>query len=213
MSFEQTAPTPPIPYKPVEELVIKDLETLKVISDPLRLQMLQLLTQHPRTVKDIAARLDMPATKLYYHINLLEKHALITVVDTRIVSGIVEKQYQTTALHFHVHRGLLSPGANSGDENLNRLLATLLDDTRLDIRRSAQAGIVDLSDNNTPTPMALMVRREVARLSPERAAEFHRRVRELMKEFVAEDPDPTLERHEQGYRLVTIWYPTTMQDE
>lgn len=193
---------------PADEFIINDLETLKVVSDPLRLQLLQLLAQQPRTVKELAADLDVPPTKLYYHINLMEKHQLIRVVETRIVSGIVEKQYLRTAFHYRIQRGLLSPGADMGDETLNRLLTTLLDDTRQDIRRAVQSNLIDLDMDHPPNRMALMIQREVARMSPERADEFHRRVMELVRDFQSEDPDPTKHKEGQGYAMVVVWYPT-----
>lgn len=61
------------------------------------------------TVKQIAAKLNIPPTKLYYHFKQLEEHGLIRVVDTRLVSGIVEKLYQARAYSYRVDKGLLSP--------------------------------------------------------------------------------------------------------
>ncbi|MBX6342634.1 MAG: helix-turn-helix transcriptional regulator [Thermomicrobiaceae bacterium] len=77
--------------------VIRDLETLRAVSDPLRLRLFELLRGGPRTVKQLAAALDLPPTRLYYHVGQLEAHGLVRVVDTRVVSGIIEKRYQATA--------------------------------------------------------------------------------------------------------------------
>ena len=71
-----------------EEYLVTDLETIKIISDPLRVQILEhigLTSEVGKliTVKEIAEALDIPPTKLYYHINLLEKHDLIRVAETR----------------------------------------------------------------------------------------------------------------------------------
>ena len=209
MTAEEQGQVQMTDFRPAEEFIIDDLETLKVVSDPLRLQILQYLAQEPRTVKEIAAELGVPPTKLYYHVNLMEKHNLIQVVETRIVSGIVEKQYLRTAFNYRIQRGLLSPGGDSGDETLNRLLSTLLDDTRRDIRRSVQAGLIDLNSDAPPNPLALMLQRETCRMSPEKAAAFHERLLELVEEFREEDPDPTAIHEGQAYALVAIWYPST----
>ena len=88
-------------YPLEEEFIIENVEALKMIADPLRLQIIRNLDE-PRTVKELAERLDKPATKLYYHVNQLEKHQIIRVVDTRIVSGIIEKHYRVTAKSYHV---------------------------------------------------------------------------------------------------------------
>ena len=106
---------------PEEEVVIEDLETLKVLSDPLRMQIIELMGHTPRTVKQIAKQLDMTPNKLYYHIKLLEDHGLIRVVETRLVSGIVEKHYQTTAKEITVADGLLSISKPEGEGEIDAL--------------------------------------------------------------------------------------------
>src|SRR4051794_28260662 len=89
-------------------LVVSDLEMLRLVSDPFRIQLLELLRERPTTVKELAASLGVPPTRIYYHINLLEVHGLIRVASSRIVSGIVEKRYEVTASRLSVDRALLS---------------------------------------------------------------------------------------------------------
>src|SRR4051812_17141092 len=90
----------PGPFEPEALHMIADLETLRVIADPVRVQILEASVMEPRTVKQIARLLGIPATKLYYHINMMEEHGLLRVVGTRLVSGILEKQYRATAMSF-----------------------------------------------------------------------------------------------------------------
>ena len=63
--------------QPDDKFVINSLETLKVMADPNRLKILEEMIEGPRTVKQLASALETTATKLYYHINLLEEHGLI----------------------------------------------------------------------------------------------------------------------------------------
>src|SRR5690349_23081625 len=98
---------------PKDLLVITDLETVKVVADPLRLQLLNLLREEARTVKELAKTLHLPQTKLYYHMDLLEKHGLVRVVGTRLVSGILEKRYQAAAYKFSVDHALLMPAPSA----------------------------------------------------------------------------------------------------
>src|SRR5919199_432922 len=109
------APAPTQP--PADELTISDLDSLRVIADPLRLRILESLIE-PRTVKQVAAELGIFPTKLYYHMQLLERHGLIMVVDTRLVSGILEKRYRAAARCFHVDHALLALSGPTGDEGL-----------------------------------------------------------------------------------------------
>src|SRR5688500_17702946 len=116
--------------RPEDQFVISNLETLKVISEPLRIQLLELVAEEPRTVKQLAGELGIAATKLYYHVNLLELHGLIRVTSTRIVSGIIEKQYQVTACRFRVERSLLDLTPAAGDTPLDTLVSSMFDQMR-----------------------------------------------------------------------------------
>ncbi len=194
--------------KPEEEFVIRDLDTLKVMADSLRLQILDTVAERVCTVKQIAADLNIPPTKLYYHFKQLEEHGLIRVVDTRLVSGIVEKLYQASAYSYRVDKGLLSPGTPESDRHINQMLAALFDDTRDDILRSIEAGVIKLSRqgfNEKPSIHDLLSGRSIIRLSPQRAEAFYARLRALVKEFGEAESGV---EHEQMYALVVALYPT-----
>ena len=45
-------------------LTIKDLETLKVLADPLRLQIIEVLAPEPQTVNQIAQQLGLSRSRL-----------------------------------------------------------------------------------------------------------------------------------------------------
>src|ERR1044072_9352831 len=80
--------------------VIDDLATLRLLSDPLRLQLIEALGAAPTTVKELARAMDMKPNRLYYHVNLLEDHGLVRVTQTRIVSRIVERTHALAAARF-----------------------------------------------------------------------------------------------------------------
>ena len=128
-------------FTPQPEMLIEDVDTLKVLADPQRMQIMRAFDQ-PRTVKEVAMRLNRPATKLYYHVNLLEKHDIIRVVETNIVSGIIEKQYQIMAEQYKVAGSLLA--SSEMDEHLEAVLTTVFDVAKVDIKSSIQLGLMDL---------------------------------------------------------------------
>ena len=169
-----------------EVLIIDNLETMKVIADPLRIRIIELLMD-PNTVKNIAAELDIPATKLYYHFKQLEEHGLIRVVDTRIVSGIVEKHYQVTARSYRIKRGLISPNTPESDESVDILLGGLFDDTRHDVIDSMKAGIIKPSegpdDSEHVTPEGMYLNRGYLWLTDEEHSEFMEALMALLKDF------------------------------
>jgi len=78
------------------------VEILKALAEPLRLNMMYALARSQgsklpaMTVKELAAELGEPQTKLYRHIKHLEAAGLIRAVSSRVVSGIVEQRYQAS---------------------------------------------------------------------------------------------------------------------
>ncbi len=194
--------------QPEDLFMISDLETLKVAADPLRLNILNLLRSTPRTVKELARALRLSQTKLYYHIGLLEQHKLIRVVGTRLVSGILEKQYQASASKLTVDRRLFSPVPTSpaGYEGLDVFLSAVLDYTHSDMLRSVQAGLADLSDD-APPERKLHVGRHWFWLTPEEARTFIERLWALTEEFQRlRDGQPG--EGTQLYEFLIGFYPT-----
>ena len=123
---------------------ITDLETLKAVSSPFRQNLMRLMSEKPRTVKEMAEELDMPPSRLYYHINQLAKHGIIRVAKTQIVSGIVEKHYQISARAFRVDRALLAPGGGNDDAIIDVLMAGTLDAAEKEIRQVADGNFKKL---------------------------------------------------------------------
>src|SRR6266699_2543948 len=109
-------------FEPAQEMVISNFDTLKVAADPVRLRIMEVLIDNPLTVKQVARKLESAPTKLYYHVNLLEEHGLITVTGSRIVSGIIEKQYRASASSLRVDRSLLTLDGGKPDGSMDTLL-------------------------------------------------------------------------------------------
>jgi DNA-binding transcriptional ArsR family regulator len=205
---EQPGPAPALP-----QLLIADLETLRIMADPIRLRILELLVMEPQTVKRLAATLELPQTKLYYHVNLLEEHGLIQVVGTRIVSGIIEKRYGAVAQSYRIDEALLTLNAPGGDDTFDMMLSTLLDGVKRDVRQGLATGVIELRDE-APPAHKLILGRVPLRLTPERAAELHQRLQELIAEYC---PSPQ-ERGApapgtQPYQLFIACFPTYVAEE
>lgn len=124
--------------------VIDDLATLRLLSDPLRLRLIEELGIAPTTVKTLAKTLAMKPNRLYYHVNLLEEHGLIRVTDTRVVSGIIEKTYGLVAKHFAVSDDLSMPAELKRDvaDTLFRVVSAELGDALDAEAKGGPAGVV-----------------------------------------------------------------------
>jgi transposase-like protein len=197
-------------FEPAPQQRIDQLDTLKVFSDTLRQQIIEAITEEPKTVKQIASMLDLVPTKLYYHVNLLEQHQLIRVVDTRVVSGIIEKRFRASARQYTIAPALLTPGqaspdAGEGDFSAVRAaLNAILSPLDSDIRRSARAGALQFGEQ-VPLERRLRFWRGTSRLTLDDALEFYHRLDALISEFEARNVH---DHTAQAYTIVAGIYPT-----
>ncbi|NBC28472.1 MAG: helix-turn-helix domain-containing protein [Spirochaetes bacterium] len=182
-------------FQPAEEFEIDDIDTLKVVADPYRMGMIEAIGADQITAKQWADRLGDDVHKLYYHIRLLEKHGIVTVVEERVVSGIIEKTYALTANRFQMKPGLLSASPEA-DATLEATLTSLLDSTASAVRRAFRSGDLNIDDKEHT-----MLFRATLRLTPDRAAELTRRVEELFKEVDSDHEDA------ERYGITIVFHP------
>ena len=87
--------------------LLRNLEELKILANPLRLKILEAFGQKPMTTKQVASLLDENPTKLYHHVDALERIGLIRLIRTKKNRGTMEKYYKAIAKEFIVDRGYL----------------------------------------------------------------------------------------------------------
>ena len=130
----------------LDEMNITDLDAVRALTDPTKMKILEAVGPEPRTVKQIATSLKMVPNNLYYHINQLENLNLIKVVSTRVVSGIIEKQYISAARTYTFSRTLISQSNSNPDdvnEVMNKRILSLMDLTTSEVKESMQAGLFE----------------------------------------------------------------------
>ena len=164
---------------PIPEQWLRDVETIKVFADPLRLKIIRLMAE-PTTVKVIADTLAIPAAKLYYHVNLLHKHELIQVVDQNLESGIVEKVYQVTARQFKLVNPLLA-GAGFPAEAADAIFADMLQSAGEGLQRALAAR----DPSEATPPRHPFFSQKALRLTNDQLTLLHSRLDALIKEVTA----------------------------
>ena len=189
----------------LEEIVLQDVETIKVFADERRLQIVQLM-QQPATVKDISTALQIPASKLYYHINMLHEHGLIRVVQHNIESGIVEKVYQVTARQFKLQNPMLMGDAIPGAAK-DTLFSSMLDETRATLGRALRDGI---QDSQTP-PRYPFVTKKALRLNEAQLTAFHQKLDALIQETTAL-AEANADTSDTAYELTVVFTQNDQQN-
>ena len=95
---------------------IKDLEQARLLSDPLKLRLLQAFADAPKTAKTVAAELKEPLTKLYRHIDALCDKGLLIVTSETPKRGTVEREFRAVAQRFEADHALFNDEA--GDDSM-----------------------------------------------------------------------------------------------
>ena len=192
--------------EPLAERMIGDVETLKALSDPLRLRILEVMTARADetfTVKRLAASLGTSATKLYHHVNLLLERELINVAGQRVVSGIIETSYRVGQRSLRLDRSLLAADGPA----MHDTLTTIFDGARDDIERGIRAGRIATSEDAAPESR-LVLARGLARLDAAAAAAFRERLTALIAEFGGDAADLRDEQDERpAYGLLLGFFP------
>jgi DNA-binding transcriptional ArsR family regulator len=129
---------------------VTDIDTLKVLADPIRLAILTALMSRTEaemrvmSVKELAEELGESQTKLYRHVKQLEAVGLIRVAASRLVSGILEQRYQASQRDVTFGPGLLQDKATADESE--PVVAALLDRYRDQFFAAHRAGFIKPGD-------------------------------------------------------------------
>ena len=170
------------------EVAVDDLDTsegvelhtrrqLETMTDPFRMRLLTSLARRPGSVKDLAGRFEVPATRLYHHVNRLEEDGLLRVVATRPSGARTERCYGLVGDHLRVGSELLADG---GDEAA-KAIANVVAAAGAVAAEAVRAGLVDLAlPSGSPKPAVL--------------ASFSGRLTEAQQMEVAEELEAMIRR-------------------
>jgi DNA-binding transcriptional ArsR family regulator len=188
----------------LEVRTVADVDSLRALADPTRLAILSTLMERRdellvMSVKEIAARLGEPQTKLYRHVKQLEAAGLIRVAATRLVSGILEQRYQACQWDLLFDGGFIRAHADDSEAAMSAVLdgfragffAALRD------KRLEPEAIPEAEHYRLPT-----IYSSDLRVSPEKAAEIRAKLREVMtllSDKSIEDPEGVLVNLLIGY--------------
>ena len=90
-----------------EVLVLRDLDCIKAIAHPRRVDILKKFNKEPLSAKQLSEILDEPHAKINYHIKTLYNVGILQLVEEKIKSGIVEKYYYPTANNIVISRKII----------------------------------------------------------------------------------------------------------
>jgi DNA-binding transcriptional ArsR family regulator len=198
-------------FRPEPLMRVASLEVLRAISDPTRMRLIETMGRRqdpPWSVRELAAALAVPQTRLYHHIELLLAHGIVVPVERRVVSGIIETRYRIAALNFQLDRRMFRGDRDEATRAIHDTIATVFDTARDEIEAAMRSEARDPSEQE-PEPDAhrVMVVRSGFHLSPARAAELRRRLSAVMADFDHETTDDASTPETEAWGLVLALYP------
>ncbi|HKE92357.1 MAG TPA: winged helix-turn-helix domain-containing protein [Gemmatimonadales bacterium] len=104
---------------------------LRALAHPLRLRMIELFAESPKTTKQVAEILGQPPTRLYHHVAALERSGLLVLKERRKNRGTVEKWYAGVAQQIRAEG---SPRDAAAGRRVRRAVAaTVLEQTKQEL--------------------------------------------------------------------------------
>jgi DNA-binding transcriptional ArsR family regulator len=179
--------------------VISDLTQIKALADPLRQRLLAAFVDEPRTTKQVAVELGQPPTRLYHHVDLLERAGLLELVETRPKRGTTEKYFRAIANRFAIAGGSLGGEAGA---SLNDTLAEAFSSAEVGIR-TAQA-----SDRADEQAARAIVGFGALLIGPEDLPKIRERILSTLHEICSDAPESS----RQSYRYLVALYPSDEQE-
>ena len=187
---------------PQGDLTIRNLGQIEAISNPVRVRILR-LARNPITVAELAERLGVPTTRLYYHVNLLVEQGMLTQVDERKSGARIERIYLRSADSFKLGPELAE---EIGDRRKAAEAATavVLDPARADL----EDVFVDFFSGREHIAY---FGRTVAHLTSDDAEEFRNRMDALAEEFRrASNPE---QPGRMAYSLTAALVPIEIEED
>ena len=124
-------------------LVLRELEGIKAISHPYRIDILESFNKDPLSAKQLSEILKEPHAKINYHIKTLHKAGILDLVNEKIKSGIIEKYYLPTAKRIVIGKNILSFELEEEERNKNQEYISLFEKISYDFYNAIENNIVD----------------------------------------------------------------------
>jgi DNA-binding transcriptional ArsR family regulator len=160
-----------------QELVLDSTEQVGALAHPIRLRVLNLLQEAPRTNKQLAGALGVSPARLHFHVKELAKAGLINLVEERPKGGVLEKYYRAAARRFR-----LGPGLSSGTPEAQNMAVVVWEAARQELLRAI---------DGFGSPPDLSSGQYQARLSPEGLARVVGHLEAVANEFREAAAAPT----------------------
>lgn len=169
---------------------------LRALAHPLRLRIMELFAEGPKTTKRVAELLGEPPTRLYHHVAALERSGLLKLTETRKNRGTVEKWYESISR-------TMGSGAEGGGKG-----GTTAADRRaiaMTVLEQSRAEVVNAMSRRGEEPplVARLVMSAPPAMMPELRQRLYSFLKDIQAEFDCDDKSPVGD-HERWAMTLTF---------
>ena len=173
---------------------------LRALAHPLRLRIMELFAEGPKTTKRVAELLGEPPTRLYHHVAALERSGLLKLKETRKNRGTVEKWYESISRTMGTEGARATHGARKqGTTAADRraVAMTVLEQSRQEVVNA-------MSRRGEEPPMvARLVMSAPPAMMPQLRQRLYGFLKDVQTEFDCDD-EPSGDDHERWAMTLTF---------
>ena len=174
---------------------IKDLEQIKLLSDPIKLQLIQAFSESDKTVKQVAIELKVKITKLYRHVDALYDAGLILITEEKQKRGTVERTFRAVAHRFEADQTLFNMTNNNEGISAAREMLQVCEDEIL----------TALQEEEQDVNQEAIIMRLRCKVTPKRLEELKQSLKEWIES--AEDVEDTIDEKAAEFGALIAFYP------
>lgn len=161
-------------------LLLTELNQLKSLSDPLRVMMLHLLIEKPYSGQQLSQLLNIPRSKVHYHLKNLEKNELIYLVSESKKRNMIEKLYQSTARSYIPAKELM-PFQAPQNESGKLMTLTALERTKERVLEAPDTAFITETEN--PKEWSKIVSQLEVKITKKKFKEWVLKYQNLLEEL------------------------------
>lgn len=169
---------------------------MRALAHPLRLRIMELFAEAPRTTKQVADLLGQPPTRLYHHVAALERAGLLRLKETRKNRGTVEKWYESISRT--LGSPLRDPKRKTSAADTKAVALTVLEQSRQEVVKAM--GRPDAE----PPMLARLVMSAPPALMPEIRTRLFGFLKEIQTEYDCGEPMKPSAEHERWAMTLTF---------
>lgn len=183
---------------------IKELAHLKLLSDPLKLQLVKSFAEKAKTTKQVADELGQNITKLYRHVDALHAAGLITIEEQTKKRGTVERTFRAVAERFETDPSLFNNSEGAVAES-GKVIREMF--------RATEEEILSAPPKDAKEAEEALFARLRCKLSKQRAAELRQKLMEWVEEFSAEEDEAEGGEETEERAALIAFYPIRSKEE